>query len=183
MTRTSPHSSTPAALARAHGLVSPTPRGDGPNRRWRRSTRRRRERTPAHRPFGYRLRFDSASSSKSTGSRMTTPTAARSAETAMVLYEPSGSDALEWWWSRVPQRMTARSIRRCLGVDEQHPSLQIEPSIKSGAGRPSSTHARDAAPTDQGQLKTGEKLQRRIDAVSMQRANVGAGARASATGA
>ena len=29
----------------------PTPRGDGPNRRWRRSARRRRERTPAHRPF------------------------------------------------------------------------------------------------------------------------------------
>ena len=27
-------------------------------------------------------------------------------ETAMELYEPSGSDALEWWWSRVPQRMT-----------------------------------------------------------------------------
>ena len=27
-------------------------------------------------------------------------------ETAMELYEPSASDALEWWWSRVPQRMT-----------------------------------------------------------------------------
>ena len=93
-------------LARFHGLVSPTPR------RWTvcagADCRGRRERTPAHRPFALppALRQRLIEQVDRLGGDDHAERLLDLQETAMELYEPSGSDALEWWWSRVPQRMT-----------------------------------------------------------------------------